>query len=318
LATYLVTGASGFIGSNLVEHLLNTNQSVVAMDNFSTGKKTNLEFTLTHPNSGHFRFINGDIRNLDDCINASKNVDYILHQAALGSVPKSIEEPTLYNDNNVGGTVNIFEAARLNKVRAVVYASSSSVYGDSPTLPKIETMTVTPKSPYALSKLTTELYGKLYWDLYQLPTVGLRYFNVFGPKQDPSSQYAAVIPNFIAQFLKNQAPTIYGDGEQTRDFIYIKNVIDANLAACTAPTKAFGEAYNIGTGKQISINTLAKKIKATTHTEIEIKYDASRKGDVRYSLANIEKAQKLLGLKARISLDDGLNTTIKWFQRQLN
>lgn len=316
--TFLVTGAAGFIGSNLVQYLLDHNHNVIAFDNLSTGKKNNLDFTKTHPNKRNFKFIKGDIQNYRSCELACEGVDFILHQAALGSVPKSIEHPLLYNENNIGGTLNIFESAKKNNVKCVVYASSSSVYGDTPTLPKIESMTPAPKSPYAVSKLTTEIYGKLYWTLYQLPTIGLRYFNVFGPKQNPNSQYAAVIPKFITSFLNNESPIIYGDGKQTRDFTYIDNVIHANIQACMASKSAFGDAFNIGCGDRISINELATIIKAETNSSANPHYKASRAGDVKDSLASIEKAQQHLNLPPFIGLNEGLIKTIEWYTKNTN
>ena len=317
MSTFLVTGAAGFIGSSIVDYLLSNNHVVVALDNLSTGINGNLDHLKQHPNIKNLQIIQGDIRALDTCQTACKNVDYVLHQAALGSVPRSIEDPALYNENNITGTHNMLIAARDNAVKRFVYASSSSVYGDTPTLPKIETMPPQPKSPYAVSKLTNEYHGKLFWDLYQLPTIGLRYFNVFGPRQDPQSQYAAAVPKFITAYLENTAPTIYGDGEQTRDFTYIDNVIHANIAACNTTTKeAYGEAYNIGCGHRISINDLIKSIKNSTKSEINPCYSPARAGDVRDSLADITKSHNLLGYTPRIALDQGLKQTIHWYRNQ--
>jgi UDP-N-acetylglucosamine 4-epimerase len=313
----LVTGAAGFIGSSLVNHLLSTHHTVVALDNLSTGFETNLSFLKQHPNAKNLQIITGDIQNLDTCQTACHNISYVLHQAALGSVPRSIEDPGLYNDNNITGTHNMLIAARDNGVKRFIYASSSSVYGDTPTLPKVETMAPHPKSPYAVSKLTNEYHAKLFWDLYQLPTIGLRYFNVFGPRQNPNSQYAAAVPKFITAYLENTAPTIYGNGEQTRDFTYIDNVIHANLTACETTTEnAYGQAYNIGCGNRISINDLIKAIKTNVNSTIDPIYDSPRAGDVKDSLADITKSQSLLNYTPKIDLDNGLNRTIQWYQTQ--
>ena len=304
MAVYLVTGAAGFIGSNLVEALLDKGESVISLDNFSNGRRSNLDFVKAHPNASNHTFIEGDIRSLDTCQAACQGVDYILHQAALGSVPRSIEEPILYHENNTTGTVNIFKSAQDNGVKRVVYASSSSVYGDTPTLPKVETMPPTPKSPYAVSKLNTEFYGAVFTETYGLETVGLRYFNVFGPKQDPSSQYAAAVPKFITAALHNEPITIYSDGKQTRDFTFIQNVIDANLNACSAAPDACGKTYNIGCGSRISINNLVHDICTLTKSQSKIEYQPKRLGDVRDSLADIGLARQYLKLDTFIALKE--------------
>lgn len=308
MSTYLVTGAAGFIGSNLVNHLLGLGHKVIGFDNLSSGFTDNL---VPHP---LFSFIEGDIRDAEACTLICKGIDFVLHQAALGSVPRSIEEPLLYHHNNVTGTLNLLLAARDARVQRFVFASSSSVYGDTPTLPKIETMPLQPKSPYAVSKLACEHYGKLFNDIYGLPTVGLRYFNVFGPRQNPNSQYAAVIPKFMTAYLANESPTIFGDGEQTRDFTFIDNVIDANLKACVAPLTSCGASYNIGCGDRISLNQLAKEIKTLTVSTAEPVYDAPRQGDVRDSLASIQLSMENLNLAPQISLRDGLDQTMAWYR----
>ncbi len=317
MTTYLVTGAAGFIGFNLVTHLLNNGHTVIALDNFSTGSQTQFESLKKHQHAKRLTGITGDIRNLETCQEACQNVDYVLHQAALGSVPRSVELPDVYNENNITGTHNMLIAARDNKVKKFIYASSSSIYGDTPTLPKVETMTPQPKSPYAVSKLTNELHAKLFWDLYQLPTIGLRYFNVFGPHQNPNSEYAAAIPKFITAYLANTPPTIFGDGKQTRDFTYIDNVIHANLTACENTSEnAYGKSYNIGYSDTISLNQLIQIIKTLTQANVEPIYSDPRAGDVKDSLADITKSQELLHYTPTISLKDGLDTTINWYRTQ--
>lgn len=318
MTTYLVTGAAGFIGSNLVEHLLSQGHNVVALDNVSTGLQSNLDLLKAHQNATNLTLIIGDIKDTSICNEACSGVDYVLHQAALGSVPRSIEKPELYNDNNIVGTFNMMKAASENKVKRFVYASSSSVYGDTPALPKVESMVPNPKSPYAISKISNEYYGKVFNDVYGLPTVGLRYFNVFGPRQDPKSDYAAVIPKFVTSFLKNESPTIYGDGEQTRDFTFIDNVIKANVSACNAHDSAYGNALNVGCGERISLNLLATLIKEITCSSADIIYAAPRTGDVRDSLADITRLKEWLGVTQPVLLRDGLAKTIEWYGSQVN
>lgn len=308
MSIYLITGVAGFIGSHLANRILTLGHEVVGLDNFSSGFRENL---IPHP---LFRFIEGDIRDLETCNTVCKGVDFILHQAALGSVPRSIEEPLLYHTNNLTGTLNMLLAARDAGVKRFVYASSSSVYGDTPTLPKIETMPPLPKSPYAVSKLGCEYYGKIFNDIYKLPTIGLRYFNVFGPRQNPKSQYAAVIPKFVTAFLANESPTIFGDGEQTRDFTFIENVIQANLQSCVAELSSCGQAYNVGCGDRISLNMLAIAIQKLIGSSAGPVYAKPRAGDVRDSLASIELASKNLDLPDRISLQEGLDQTIAWYR----
>lgn len=314
MASFLITGVAGFIGSNLALHLLEEGHTVVGIDNFSNGFKENIDIIFNHPKSEQFTFTQGDITDFETCLKACTGIHYVSHQAALGSVPRSLKFPELYNEHNTTGTLNMMRAARDTGVKCFVYASSSSVYGDTPTLPKVETMTPNPKSPYAISKLTTEYYGKVFWESYGLPTIGLRYFNVFGPRQNPNSQYAAVIPKFITSFLENTSPIIHGDGEQTRDFTYITNVLQANVKACLASEKAFGEAYNIGCGGRISIKDLAEKIKTATGATCAPEFSETRAGDVRDSQADINKAKQLLGLKELINLEEGLQLTVNWYK----
>ena len=311
---YLVTGSAGFIGSNLVKFLLDNGHHVVGLDNFSTGFSKNLDFTKTHSHQQNFSFIEGDIQNLNDCNLAVKDVDFVLHQAALGSVPRSLEEPLIYESNNIRGTLNMLVAARDAGVKRFVLASSSSVYGDTPVLPKVETMTPHPLSPYAISKLTGEHLCHVFYRSFGLPTIALRYFNVFGPQQDPNSQYAAVIPKFITATIENEPLTIHGDGEQTRDFTFIQNVIDANLAACVSDKNSFGKFYNIGCSSNISINELAKLIIKLNNSESSINYTPPRPGDVKDSFADINLSKELLKLTSFVSLEDGLAETIKWYK----
>jgi nucleoside-diphosphate-sugar epimerase len=317
MSTYVVTGAAGFIGSNLVEALLKQNHTVIGFDNLSTGDKSNLDFVNQLPTKSNFKFIEGDIRNIDQCMDVCKGADYVLHQAALGSVPRSMEQPALYNDNNITGTLNMLIAARDAKVKRFVFASSSSVYGDTPTLPKIETMIPSPKSPYAISKITGEYYCKVFWTAYGLPTISLRYFNIFGPRQNPNSQYAAVIPKFITSYLKNQSPTIHGDGQQTRDFTFVQNAVKANLGACLASPEAFGQAINIGCGDRISLNMLSDKIKEITHSTATPVYTPSRPGDVKDSLASNDLATTYLQIAPWTEMAEGLQQTISWYSSQL-
>jgi UDP-glucose 4-epimerase len=261
---YLVTGGAGFIGSNLVEALVQRGERVRVLDDFATGKRANIA-----PWLDKIELVEGSLANAAHCAKAVAGVDYVLHQGALPSVPKSVERPFETNEANITGTVNLLIAARDAKVKRLVFAASSSAYGDTPTLPKIETMTPTPKSPYAVQKLTGELYLRVFYETYGLETVALRYFNIFGPRQDPTSQYSAVIPKFITALLANQAPTIFGDGEQSRDFTYIENVVHANLAACTAPKKACGQVMNIACGERITLNDLARVVNEALGTDIK-------------------------------------------------
>ncbi len=313
MAKYLVTGAAGFIGSNLVRVLLDRGETVIGLDNLSNGFRHNLTYATDHKNNDLFTFIEGDIRDLSTCFRAAEGVDYILHQAALGSVPRSLTDPVLYDDNNIRGTLNMLEAAKKVKVKRFVFASSSSAYGDTPTLPKIETMIPRPKSPYAVNKVVGEYYCNVYWEQFQVPTIAFRYFNIFGPQQDPNSQYSAVIPLFVGASYRNESPIIFSDGNQTRDFTYIDNVIHANLNACYIDTKYCGEVFNIGCGDRISVNELASSIMDIMGKSIECDYRPARAGDVRDSLASIEKARKAGIIEHTVDWQDGLKQTVEWF-----
>ncbi len=307
MVSYLVTGGAGFIGSHIVEELVKRRKKVKVLDNFSTGKRENIA-----PFWKEIELIEGDIRDSRTVKKAVKGVDYILHQAALPSVPRSIADPITTNEVNVLGTLNILRAAKERGVKKVVYASSSSVYGDTPQLPKRESMQLSPLSPYALSKLAGEEYSKLFTSLYGLETVILRYFNVFGPRQDPASQYAAVIPKFVSSMLKGKRPTIYGDGEQSRDFTYVWNVVHANLLA-TSQTKE--GVFNIASGKRITVNELVKNLNRIMNTDLEPLYTDPRPGDVRHSLADISQAEKTLGYRVEVDFEEGLRKTVEWFQK---
>ena len=311
---FLVTGGAGFIGSNLVEYILKNGWKVKVLDNLTTGKLSNLESALKNEN---FEFVEGDIRDIQTCIEATKGIDYVLHQAAWGSVPRSIEMPLIYNDINITGTLNILEASKINNVTKVIYASSSSVYGDEKTLPKKEGIEGNLLSPYALTKLVDEKYAQIYTDVYGLETVGLRYFNVFGRRQDPNGQYAAVIPKFVSQLLKNEAPVINGDGLQSRDFTYIDNVIEANLKACLAPKEASGKAFNIAYGGRETLNEIYELISKLLNTSITPIYGPDRKGDIKHSNADISLAKNLLGYNPSWCFSDGLNEAIEWYKENL-
>lgn len=310
---FLVTGCAGFIGSNTVEYLLSEGYEVVGLDNFNTGKKSNIE-SLAH---NRFHFIEGDIRDLDTCTSATKGVDYVIHLAALGSVPRSIKDPKTSNDVNVNGFLNMLIAAKDEKVKTFVYASSSSVYGDEPNLPKIENRIGKPLSPYAVTKYVNELYAKVFFDLYGLRTVGLRYFNVFGRRQDPNSIYAAVIPQFVKKILDNESPQIHGDGNQSRDFTYIDNVIEANLKACLAKDEAFGKAFNIAYGGQVTVDTLFKEMRKLLNSNIEPVYIPTRPGDVKHSNADITQARTLMNYNPSYSFEEGLKLTLDWYKKAL-
>ncbi|RAP32578.1 LPS biosynthesis protein WbpP [Candidatus Marinamargulisbacteria bacterium SCGC AG-439-L15] len=315
MASYLITGVAGFIGSNLLAALLDLGHDVVGLDNFSNGKQENLAFISEHRQKDRFTFIEGDIRDLDVCKRACDGVDFVLHQAALGSVPRSVKEPLLYEQNNTVGHLNLLVAARDAKVKRFVYASSSSVYGDTKILPKVETMVPAPKSPYAISKISGEYFSKTFYELYGLETIGFRYFNVFGPKQDPDSQYSAAIPKFVTALLENKAPTIYGDGNQTRDFTYIDNVVNANLAACDCThTEAFGKAYNVGCGGRISLNDLIRSMNSIIGVSVDPIYEVPRVGDVRDSQADISLLKEFIGVNHFVDLDEGLKKTVAWYQ----
>lgn len=311
---FLVTGAAGFIGSNLVEAVLKSGYQVRGLDNFSTGKKENIDLFNDHRN---FEFIGGDIRNFNTCMKVCEGVDYVLHQAAWGSVPRSIEMPLLYEEINIKGTLNMMEAARQNRVKKFVYASSSSVYGDEPNLPKKEGVEGNLLSPYALTKRVNEEYGKIYTKLYGLDTYGLRYFNVFGRRQDPNCAYAAVIPKFIRKLLKDERPTINGDGKQSRDFTYIENVIEANLKACKASPKAAGEAFNIAYGGREYLIDVYYELCKVLKKEIEPIFGPERAGDIKHSNADISKAKNLLDYNPDYDFAQGLALTIDWYKENL-
>ncbi len=311
---FLITGAAGFIGSNLVEAILNLGYQVRGLDNFSTGKRENLVLFKENPN---FEFIEGDIRDLDTCMMACNGVDYVLNQAAWGSVPKSIEMPLLYEEVNIKGTLNMMESARQNNVKKFVYASSSSIYGDEPNLPKKEGVEGNLLSPYALTKRVDEEYGKLYTKLFGLDTYGLRYFNVFGRRQDPNGPYAAVIPKFIKQLLNNERPTIYGDGKQSRDFTYIENVIEANLKACKAPHEAAGHTFNIAFGEREYLIDIYYDLCKALGKKIEPIFGPDRPGDIKHSSADISKARALLGYEPEWSFEKGIKVAIEWYRNNL-
>lgn len=311
---FLITGGAGFIGSNLTEAILNSGYKVRVLDNFSTGKRENIEAFLNNKN---FELLEGDIRNIETCRKACEGVDYVLHQAAWGSVPRSIKMPVLYEEINVKGHLNMMEAARENKVKKFVYASSSSVYGDHPVLPKKEGVEGNILSPYALTKKVNEEFADLYFRLYGLETIGMRYFNVFGRRQDPNGFYAAVIPKFVKQLINNEAPQINGDGETSRDFTYIDNVIEANLKACLAGKEASGQAFNIAYGGRETLNNLYNKLCKLLNKNIKPIYKEERAGDIRHSNADISKAKRLLGYSPDYSMDRGLELTIEWYKENL-
>jgi nucleoside-diphosphate-sugar epimerase len=309
MSKVLVTGGAGFIGSNLTEELLKRGHLVRVLDDFSTGKKENLIFEKKHPS---LEVIEGDLRDLDTCQKAVRGVDYVFHQGALPSVQRSVEDPETSNAVNVGGTLNILLAARDGGVKRVIYAASSSVYGDTPTLPKHEEMPANPLSPYALQKYVGEKYCRLFYQLYGLETISLRYFNIFGPKQDPNSLYSAVIPKFIDALLQGRSPVIFGDGEQSRDFTYIENVVHANLLAMSAE-HLHGEAINIACGKRISLNQLLNVLKEILGSKLSPVYEESRKGDVKHSLADIRRAKEMIKYEPKVGIDIGLKKTVEFF-----
>ncbi len=304
---YLVTGGAGFIGSNIVKELLRRGEKVRVLDNFATGKRENLLPFNGNPN---LEVIEGDLRSFHIVRDAVRGCDYILHQGALPSVPRSIKDPITSNEVNINGTLHILEAAREFGIKRVVFASSSSVYGNSDTLPKVETMPVAPLSPYALTKYAGERYCQIFHELYRLETVALRYFNVFGPNQDPTSQYSAVIPKFIKLIKEGKRPVIYGDGTQSRDFTFVSNNVEANLLACTAPGVA-GEVFNIACGERYTLIDLVDTINEILGTNIEPIFQSPRPGDVKHSLAGIEKARKMLGFEVKVKFKDGLAKTIE-------
>ena len=315
--TVLVTGGAGFIGSNLCEALLQKNNKVICLDNFATGKKENIIHLAVNKK---FLLIEGDIRNLADCKKAVKGVDFVLHQAALGSVPRSINDPITTNDVNIGGFLNMLVASRDEGVKRFVYAASSSTYGDSESLPKVEEVIGKPLSPYAITKYVNELYATIFHKAYGLDSIGLRYFNVFGRKQDPNSSYAAVIPKFVSQLMNYESPTINGDGEYSRDFTYIDNVIQMNILALTTEKKeALNQVYNTAFGERTTLNNLINALKDNLSKydakieEIVIQYGPLRDGDIPHSLASIDKAKSLLNYDPQFSLQKGLKEAIDWY-----
>lgn len=320
-ATYLVTGGAGFIGSNIIESLLKKNQNVVCLDNFSTGKKENVLLFLKDKN---FKLIEGDIRIFNDCKKSLKGVDYVFHEAALGSVPRSIIDPITTNDVNICGFINMLIASRDALIKRFVYAASSSTYGDSESLPKIEEIIGNPLSPYAITKYVNELYADVFNKTYGIDCVGLRYFNVFGKKQDPMGAYAAVIPLFIKKLINHESPIINGNGEYSRDFTYIENVIQANLLAIsTTNPLAINTIYNVAFGENTTLNELIQYLKLLLSKydkeieKIEIKYKSNRIGDIPHSLASITKARKLLGYNPEFNFKDGLKETVEWYWNNL-
>jgi len=302
MAKYLITGGGGFIGSNIVEELLSKGEFVRVLDNFSTGRRQNVSEFISNSN---FELIEGDLRSYHIVQVAVKGIDFVLHQGALPSVPRSVKDPITTNDVNVNGTLNILDAALNAGVKRVVYASSSSIYGESEELPKREDMKPAPESPYAVSKYAGERYCQVFTKLYGLETVCLRYFNVFGPRQDPNSQYSAVIPKFMQLIKEGKRPIIYGDGKATRDFTYVSNVISANLLACVAEG-VVGETYNIACGERITINHLVKKLSDIFDVKIEPIYADSRPGEIKHSYASIEKAKRDLGYDVKVPFDEGV------------
>jgi UDP-N-acetylglucosamine 4-epimerase len=311
---FLVTGGAGFIGSNLCEAILSMGYRVRCLDDLSTGKMENVQLFEGNPS---YEFIKGDVKDLDVCMEACKGVDYVLHQAAWGSVPRSITMPLFYCANNIQGCLNLLEAARQNQVKKFVYASSSSVYGDEPNLPKKEGREGNLLSPYALTKRCDEEWAKQYTMHYGLDTYGLRYFNVFGRRQDPNGAYAAVIPKFIKQLLDGETPTINGDGKQSRDFTYIENVIEANLKACLAPASAAGQAYNIAYGGREYLIDIYYGLTKALNVSVEPNFGPDRAGDIKHSNADISKARELLGYDPQWSFERGIEAAIEWYKVNL-
>ncbi|MBI2722919.1 MAG: SDR family oxidoreductase [Bacteroidetes bacterium] len=309
----LISGGAGFIGSNIVDHLVKEGyQKITVLDNLATGSLNNIE---EHIANRKIDFIKGDITNIEDCLKATLNIDIVLHQAALGSVPRSIQDPLATHAANVTGFVNMLEASRQNKISRFVYASSSSVYGNDPSMPKIEDVVGEPLSPYAVSKKTNELYAKVFASVYKMEIIGLRYFNVFGPKQNPKGPYAAVIPIFINNLLNKKKCYIYGDGNNRRDFTYIDNVVEANiLAASTKNAKAFNQVFNIAYGDTQSVNSLFEHIKMGIGSADTPEYLPSRKGEIKDSFASVEKAKDLLNYRPLVNLNKGIELTIDWYK----
>jgi UDP-glucose 4-epimerase len=311
MSLYLITGIGGFIGSSLARALLSRGEQVRGVDNFATGKRENLAEILDR-----IDFREADIVDLDAMHKACAGVDFVLHQAAIPSVPKSVLDPLGSNRANIDGTVNLLVAARDARVKRVVYAASSSAYGDTPTLPKHEDMRPDPISPYAVAKLASEQYMISFYRCYQIETVSLRYFNVFGPRQDPSSPYSGVLAKFIAQMLSGKQPTIFGDGEQSRDFTYIDNAVEANLLACKAPAaQAAGQVFNVATARRVTLNETFKLLQKLTSYSGQPQYCPERGGDIKHSLADISKAEAGLGYKPKVDFEEGLRRTVEWYQK---
>lgn len=317
----LVTGGAGFIGSNLCEYLLNYNNKVTCLDNFSTGRMENIEHLMANPN---FTLIGGDIRNPDDCAKACENMTYVLHEAALGSVPRSIIDPATSTNVNISGFVNMLVAAKDAKVKRFIYAASSSTYGDSAALPKVEDVIGKPLSPYAITKYVNELYAEIFYKTYGLDTIGLRYFNVFGRKQDPNGAYAAVIPKFVIQLMQHESPVINGDGEYSRDYTYIDNVIQMNvLAMATEKPEALNTVYNTAFGERTTLNELMEALKNQLAVfdpaiaAVKTTYGPNRAGDIPHSLASIDKAKILLGYDPKFSIQQGLEEAVSWYWENL-
>jgi UDP-N-acetylglucosamine 4-epimerase len=313
----LITGGAGFIGSNLCEYFINKGHNVVCLDNFATGHRHNIEALLSHPN---FTLIEADIRNLVDCQNAVKGCDFVLHQAALGSVPRSINDPITTNEVNISGFLNMLQASRDAKVKRFIYAASSSTYGDSVAIPKEEETIGKPLSPYAITKYVNELYADIFSKTYGIETIGLRYFNVFGRKQDPNGAYAAVIPKFVLQLINHESPVINGDGNYSRDFTYIDNIIQINeLAMLTQNKNAVNTVYNAAFGDRTTLNDLVRFLKVSLAnfdpkiSEVPIVYGPNRAGDIPHSLASISKAENLLGYQPKFSMKEGLDEAVKWY-----
>jgi nucleoside-diphosphate-sugar epimerase len=308
MSRYLVTGGAGFIGSHIAGELVQKGHSVRIIDNFSTGKRENISSFLDE-----VELVEADIREFRACREVVEGMDFVLHQAALTSVPLSIENSLLTNEINITGTLNLLVASRDAKVQRLIFASSAAVYGDDSRLPKTENMEGVPISPYALSKRVGELYCRLFTQLYGLSTVCLRYFNIFGPRQDPFSQYASVIPNFIRKMTKGKKPTVFGDGEQSRDFLYVSNVVDANILASQA-SKVSGEVFNIAGGEKTAVNSLVEELNKVLNKEIKPSYDDPRPGDIKHSYADISKAGKMLKYKPTVSFSEGLSETVRWYR----
>ena len=308
----LVTGGAGFIGSHLTERLIELGHEVVVLDDLSTGREENLAHL-----QGRFRFVKGSITDLQLMRELMPGIEVVFHQAALGSVPRSVEDPMTTHEVNVTGTFNVLLAAKEAGVERVVYAASSSAYGDTPTLPKVETMLPQPLSPYAVSKLVGEYYCQVFTRVYGLPTVSLRYFNVFGPCQNPHSQYAAVIPKFITAALKGEPLTVYGDGEQSRDFTYIENVVQANLLAMQSE-RAVGKVYNVACGGRYTLNELIRLLQGILGKQLDVQYLPPRAGDVKHSMASIEAAERDLGYRVLVDFEEGLRRTVKWHHASIN